>query len=168
MSDPALSAFLENTLKEEIVPFVSDDIAATTVFADSVKERFKNPYLNHQLTSIALNSISKWRARNLPSFTDYYNKFGKIPTYLTIGFSYLMMLYSNVKLVDGKYFVKMPTRTIELLDNAEYLEYFANGGSVEDFMKDVNAWGEDLTLYNGFLDAVKNNLELIKNGTKLI
>ncbi len=168
MSDPALSKFLDDTLKDEIVPFVSDDIAATTSFADSVKERFKNPYLNHQLTSIALNSISKWRARNLPSFTDYYNKFGKIPACLTIGFSYLMTLYSNVKSVDGKYMVEMPTRTVELIDNKEYFEYFINGGSVEEFMKDTVTWGEDLTLYNGFAEAVKNNMELIKNGNKLI
>ena len=44
MVSEKLSAFVENTLKEEIIPFVSDDIAATTAFADSVKERFLNPY----------------------------------------------------------------------------------------------------------------------------
>ena len=74
MNDEKLSAFVERTLKEEIIPFVSDNIEATTAFADSVKERFMNPYLNHQLVSISLNSISKWRARVLPSFKDYYAK----------------------------------------------------------------------------------------------
>ena len=83
MNDSKLCAFLQNTLKEEIIPFVSDDIAATTEFANSVTERFLNPYLNHQLISISLNSISKWRARDLPSFTDYYNANGKIAKYLT-------------------------------------------------------------------------------------
>ena len=68
MTNDKLKKFLNETLDEEIIPFVSDDINATKEFADSVTDRFMNPYLNHQLTSIALNSISKWRARNLPSF----------------------------------------------------------------------------------------------------
>ncbi len=57
MKDEKLSAFVQNTLTEEINPFVSDDLTATTAFANSITGRFLNPYLNHQLTSIALNSI---------------------------------------------------------------------------------------------------------------
>ena len=60
-----------------------------------------NPFLNHQLVSISLNSISKWRARVLPSFKDYYAEHGKIARNLTIGFSYLMALYSTLKEKDG-------------------------------------------------------------------
>jgi tagaturonate reductase len=84
MTDEKLSAFVENTLKEEIIPYVSSDIAATTVFANSVKDRFMNPFLNHQLVSISLNSISKWKARVLPSFKDYYADHGEIAPNMTI------------------------------------------------------------------------------------
>ena len=125
MVDKKLSAFVEDTLKAEIIPFVSSDIQATTVFANSVKDRFMNPFLNHQLTSISLNSISKWRARDLPSFTDYYNENGKIPTNLTIGFSYLMAIYSNAKKAeDGKYYVELPSRKVQIIDDEPYLAYF--------------------------------------------
>lgn len=93
MTDKCLYKFVNDTLTSEIIPFVSDDVAATTAFADSVKERFLNPYLNHQLTSIALNSISKWKARDLPSFKDYYETHGTIPQNLTKGFACLMALY---------------------------------------------------------------------------
>ncbi len=168
MSDASLFAFLDGTLKDEIVPFVSDDVAATTGFADSVKERFRNPYLNHQLISIALNSISKWRARVLPSFSDYYAKYGKLAPRLTVGFSYLMMIYSSIKAKDDKYIVDLPTRTVEIKDDKPYLDYFANGGSVEEFMKNEQVWGEDLSKYEGFVDAVTENLKSIKNGIKLI
>ena len=168
MSDESLYAFLDGALKDEIIPFVSDDIAATTGFAESVKERFRNPYLNHQLISIALNSISKWRARVLPSFSDYYAKNGKIAPLLTIGFSYLMMIYSSIKQDGDKYTVALPSRTVEIKDDKPYLDFFANGGSVVDFMKDENVWGEDLSKYEGFVDAVNANLTAIKNGTKLI
>ena len=169
MNNEKLYKFLNDTLTEEIIPFVSDDIAATTSFAESVKERFFNPYLNHQLTSIALNSISKWKARDLPSFSDYYDKYGKIPHNLTVGFSYLMATYKSVKKEnDGKFYVALPTRKIELKDDLPYLEYFANGGSVSAFMKDEKIWGVNLDGFNGFTAAVENNIQKIESGISLL
>ena len=168
MTNERLSKFLEDTLNEEIIPFVSSDIKATTEFASSVKDRFLNPFLNHELISISLNSITKWRARDLPSFKDYYEKYGKIPTNLTIGFSYLMAIYSSIYNEDGKYLVDLPTRTVEIKDDIPYLEYFANCNSIEEFMQDVNVWGEDLTQYKDFLFTVICNVNEIKDGNNLI
>ncbi len=153
MEDPALCAFFQNTL-EEIIPFVSEDEAMTRRFAAAVEQRFRNPYLNHQLTSIALNSISKWRARNLPTFKDYYERNGVIPPYMTVGFSYLMYMYK--------------TRYESLLDDAENLEYFAAGKSVEGFMANADVWGEDLTAYPGFAEAVLQNICRIEKGERLV
>ena len=165
MTDKAVLSFVKNTLNDEIIPFVSDDIQATKAFADSVIERFFNPYLNHRLTSIALNSISKWRARDLPSFKDYYERFGKIPRGLTVGFSYLMATYKSVKRgEDGKYYVELPCQTIELKDDIPYLGYFADGGCVIEFMKDEKVWGEDLTRYKGFAEEVRKNVKSICGG----
>ena len=157
----------EKTLKEEIVPFVSDDVAATTVFAESITERFLNPYLNHLLVSISLNSISKWRARDLPSFKDYYERFGKIPERLTVGFSYLMATYMGLEKRGEEFFVKLPTREVEIKEDKPYLEYFAAKKPLLDFMKDVNVWGEDLTAYAGFADSVLQNIEKINAFDKL-
>lgn len=168
MQDAKLSKFLQDTLTNEIVPFVSDDIAATTVFAESITERFLNPYLNHLLTSISLNSISKWRARDLPSFKDYYEKHGKIPALLTIGFSYLMATYMGLEKKGESFMVKLPTREVEIIDDKPYLEYFAAKKPLKDFMADVNVWGEDLTSYEGFYNAVAENVEKINKGISLI
>ena len=168
MVDKKLSAFVEDTLKAEIIPFVSSDIAATTVFADSVKDRFMNPFLNHQLVSISLNSISKWRARVLPSFKDFYAQYGEVPPCITIGFSYLMAMYSSIEKQGDKYMVKVPNREIELKDDLPYLEYFANGGSVVEFMAKADVWGEDLTAYAGFADVLFGNVEKIKKGICLL
>ncbi len=168
MMNEKLRSFLLDTLENEIVPFVSSDISATKVFADSVLDRFANPYLNHQLTSIALNSISKWRARNLPSFKDYYEKHGVVAPNMTKGFAYLMQLYRSVSECDGKYMASLPCRKIEVIDDKPYLDYFAGGGSVEAFMKDEKVWGEDLTAYDGFLSAVTKYIEALENGESLI
>lgn len=164
MQDAKLSAFVKNTLDEEIIPFVP----GSEQFADDVQERFRNPYLNHQLTSIALNSISKWRARVLPSFQDNYKKSGVIPPWLTIGFSYLMALYSRVEKSGDGYSAKLPSRTIQVLDEQLYLEHFANGGSIEAFMADTQIWGEDLTAYEGLLTTVLENVEKINAGECLL
>ena len=155
MVDEFLRSFLEETLENEIIPFVSNDISETKKFANSVVDRFLNPYLNHQLTSIALNSISKWRARNLPSFKDYYSKFGVIPKNLTYGFASLMKIYSGVKFLDGKYYFDLKERRIELNDDISYLNYFANGGDIKSFMSNEGVWGEDLTNYKGFYNKVE-------------
>ena len=165
MKDKEMSAFITDTLEREIIPFVSDDVAATKVFADGIVDRFMNPFLNHMLTSIALNSISKWRARDLPSFKDYYARYGEIPVNLATGFSYLMAIYKSVKKgTDGKYYAALPTKKTELNDDAEYLEYFANGGCVIDFMKNEKAWGEDLTKYSGFAEFVKRIVHELSGG----
>ena len=168
MNDEKLCAFLQRTLNEEIIPFVSDDIAARTAFADSVIERFQNPYLNHQLVSISLNSISKWRARVLPSFKDYYQTYGKLPQNLVVGFSYLMALYSMVEKNGDVFTVRVPSRVIELKDDLPYLTYFAAKKPIGAFMANADIWGEDLTQYAGFYDAVVANVEKIKKGICLI
>ncbi len=153
MSDEKTYNFFKKSAAE-IVPFVSNDIEATQAFADAVEERFFNPYLNHQLWSIALNSISKWRARVLPTFSDYYKKNGKIAPNLTVGFSYLMYLYQ--------------TRIDEVKDDQPYLDYFKAGKPVKDFMANAEVWGEDLTAYKGFYEAVEENLQKIAKGAVLI
>lgn len=163
MKDVKLSNFVENTLTNDIIPFVSDDIQATTKFANDVKERFLNPFLNHQLTSIALNAISKWKARDLCSFVDYYNVKKEIPRYLTIGFAYLINMYQHIEKIDDKFVCHLPNRDIEVKDDLKYLEYFVKN-NVHDFISDNDIWGMDLSQFNNFESALNQYLSMIKQG----
>ena len=153
MTNETLYRFFRASL-EEIVPFVSSDRSMTERFAADVEERFRNPYLNHQLTSIALNSISKWRARVLPTFRDFFAANGRIPEHLTVGFSCLMHLYR--------------TKYAELKDDAEVLSFFASGKALKDFLSDRNIWGEDLTAYPQFLETVTAQIERLARGESLL
>jgi tagaturonate reductase len=159
---------VESTLKNEINPYVSSDLAATAAFAGSVKDRFRNPFLNHMLVSISLNSISKWKARVLPTFKDYYEANGRLAPNLTVGFSYLMALYMRAERSENGYTVDLGTGVIELKDEEAYLAYFAEKRPIRHFMADESVWGEDLTRYEGFYDAVVNNIQKIQNGACLI
>ena len=153
MTNETLYRFFRASL-EEIVPFVSSDRSMTERFAADVEERFRNPYLNHQLTSIALNSISKWRARVLPTFRDFFAANGRIPEHLTVGFSCLMHLYR--------------TKYAELKDDAEVLSFFASGKPLKDFLSDRTVWGEDLTAYPQFLETVTAQTERLARGESLL
>lgn len=153
MTSETLYRFFRASL-EEIVPFVSPDRSMTERFAAEVEERFRNPYLNHQLTSIALNSISKWRARVLPTFRDFFAANGRIPEHLTVGFSCLMHLYR--------------TRYAELKDDAAVLSFFASGKPLKDFLTDSSVWGEDLTAYPQFFDTVTAQTERLAHGESLL
>lgn len=153
MTNETLYRFFRASL-EEIVPFVSSDRSMTERFAADVEERFRNPYLNHQLTSIALNSISKWRARVLPTFRDFFAANGRIPEHLTVGFSCLMHLYR--------------TKYAELKDDAEVLSFFASGKLLKDFLSDRTVWGEDLTAYPQFLETVTAQTERLARGESLL
>lgn len=168
MNDKTLSKFVDDTLVNDIIPFVSNDIQMTTKFANEVKERFMNPFLNHQLTSIALNSISKWKARDLCSFEDYYKVNGRIPTYLTIGFAYLVNMYMNIRKDGDKFTCKLPSRTIEVKDDLCYLEFFESGKTLHDFMSDEKTWGVDLTSFKDFEETINKYLAEIKAGKNLI
>lgn len=153
MTNETLYRFFRASL-EEIVPFVSSDRSMTERFAADVEERFRNPYLNHQLTSIALNSISKWRARVLPTFRDFFAANGRIPEHLTVGFFCLMHLYR--------------TKYAELKDDAEVLSFFASGKPLKDFLSDRTVWGEDLTAYPQFLETVTAQTERLARGESLL
>lgn len=153
MTNETLYRFFRASL-EEIVPFVSSDRSMTERFAADVEERFRNPYLNHQLTSIALNSISKWRARVLPTFRDFFAANGRIPEHLTVGFSCLMHLYR--------------TKYAELKDDAQVRSFFASGKPLKDFLSDRTVWGEDLTAYPQFLETVTAQTERLARGESLL
>lgn len=70
MADPVIRTQLDQSVFGEIVPTVHMPQEKAEAFAKAVFERFENPFVKHALLSISLNSISKWRARVLPSFKD--------------------------------------------------------------------------------------------------
>ena len=79
-----------------------------------------------------------------------------------------MALYSSINLKDGKYTVKLNNKDVEFKDDLPYLEYFANGGAIKEFMANEQVWGEDLTTYPDFYEKVSENIAKIEKGICLI
>jgi tagaturonate reductase len=74
---PEIGPWLERVLFEEIVPVIADRAPEAEAFARATLDRFRNPFLRHQLSSIALNHETKVKTRLLPTLADYRARFGK-------------------------------------------------------------------------------------------
>lgn len=124
MNDGIISDFMDNTIYEEIIPTLDlpkDDLME---FADAVKGRFMNPFIRHELLSIALNSVSKWRARCLPSVIEYYNRFKKIPDRLAFSLAALINFYCSSERGDNCLVGHRGLDTYPIRDDAAVLDFF--------------------------------------------
>ena len=72
-------------------------------FAASVTDRFQNPFIDHALLSISLNSTAKWKARVLPSLEGYLEKTGPVPPCLSASLAFYLAFYKGIGFVDGAF-----------------------------------------------------------------
>ena len=93
MQNEAIRGFLEKTMFDEIIPTLDLPKKDLSSFAASVIDRFDNPYIDHQLLDIALNSASKWKARVMPSLTEYVKRAGSLPKRLTFSLAAFIDFY---------------------------------------------------------------------------
>lgn len=168
MHDDVIGAFLHRAMFDEIIPTLTLPKDELEGFANSVIERFKNPYIDHRLLSITLNSFSKWRARVMPSVKEYAERFGKLPRLLTFSFAALMQFYTGAFDAQGKYIGKRGEETYEILDDKQALEFCAaHCADIDRYVESLCAatefWGEDLSLIPGFAQQVKEDLALIRS-----
>ena len=141
------------------LPFEESEVLA---YSDEVMDRFRNPFIKHALSDIALNSISKFKVRVLPSLLQYYNDHKQLPTNLTFSFACLIQFYKGV----------WNDKVLPIKDTPEIVEEFNNAWSLVDLELVVNAvlsneefWGEDLTKINGLSqDIVFALSEIESNG----
>ena len=175
MNDELILSFMQHTLYDEVIPTLAlpkDDLMA---FAEAVTGRFKNPYIKHALLSICLNSVSKWRARCMPSLLGYVEKEGKLPERLTFSLASLMGLYHGGKLVDGKLECQRNGKPYVLQDDAAVLEFFAGNSDkpaaemAKLFLSNEAFFGQDLTQIPGLLEYVACALEdILAKGMKAV
>ena len=127
-------------------------------------ERFRNPYLEHDLISISLNSISKYKTRVLPSVLEYIKRENALPKRLLFSLAALIAFYRGDR--NG---VNIP-----LKDDQSVLDFFAAQWVAIDVkaiakatLQNVDFWGQDLTQFNGLLEEVTTSLIAInKHGMK--
>ena len=96
MEDPLFVSFLKQGVYEEIIPTLDLDLEDLKNFADSVLDRFRNPYIKHHLKEIAVNSKLKFETRILPSILEYHNRKNEWPEALTLAYASYMAYGGDV------------------------------------------------------------------------
>ncbi len=137
VSDPIIGKFVRDFIFEEVNPTIALPKDEMTAFANSVIERYQNPYIRHELMSIALNSTTKFKTRLLPTLTDYVKIKGELPKHLLFAFAALVEFHKGKR---GK-------EDIKLADDPAYLAHWkqlwANfNGDYKKLAKDVLGWKE--------------------------
>lgn len=173
MQNENIAGFMNKMLNDEVIPTLVDHLDKNDLdeFASAVKDRFNNPFVNHELMSISLNSTSKWKARNMPSFLQYIEKNGKLPVCLTMSLAAYIAFYSNdiSELTDAGLICKRPAgNTYTVSDDRWVLEFYYEhrNDSEEDLVRAVlgnkKMWDRDLNDIAGLTDAVVKDLKKIR------
>lgn len=135
MDDELVFSFMKQGLFEEIIPTLDLPKDELEQFANDVIERFKNPFIKHYLLSIALNSVSKYQVRVLPSVLEYINQHNEEPKRLVFSLAALIAFY----------------RTDAANDNPDVME-FMKTASTGDILAKTEYWGTDLTFLKPSID----------------
>jgi len=165
---PVVGKFLRDAIFEEIIPTLDLGREELEQFANEVIDRFRNPYIKHQLMSISLNSFSKFETRVLPSILEYVRRKGAVPQRLAFSLASTLAFYKG----------KRDEEEIKLNDDAHVLELMKNvwttatGGNeeaIKNLVTEVLAyskvWKQDINQVEGLTEAVTNHLTNIeKNG----
>ncbi len=97
MEDPVIHGFMNKTIYDEIIPTLDLPRADLEDFAAAVSQRFNNPYIDHALLDISLNSTAKWKARVMPSLLEYVKRLGELPRCITFSFAAYIAFYHNAR-----------------------------------------------------------------------
>lgn len=170
LEDENIMKFMTSVIYDEVIPTLDlpkDDLLS---FADAVIDRFKNPFIKHSLLAISLNSVSKWKARCLPSFKVYVEQNNAVPKSLAFSLASLIAFYNGFELRDNALIGKRGEGEYKIQDDAFVLDFFNNNKdlSADDIAKavlsNVNFFGEDLSavldtneLVSGYLKDIKEN-----------
>jgi tagaturonate reductase len=160
IEDKVTGQFVKELIYDEIIPTLDLPIEELHSFAEAVLNRFRNPFMQHFLLSISLNSMSKFKTRDLPSLLDYYNRKRELPKKLVFSLAALISFYKG----------KRGEEEIPLADDQDVLDLFKvqwsqyNGtiDSIKDIVSNVlgyeRVWEIDLNQVPGLTTAITNDL----------
>ena len=134
-------SFVNKAIFDEINNVLPMEKAELDSFADEILDRFRNPFVKHQLADIALNSISKFKVRVLPSLLEYVEKYDKLPTHLTFAFACLIRFYRG----------SWKGETLPIKDSDQVKAFFKNAWASDDAeevvqktLSNTEYWDQDL------------------------
>ncbi|NJW52111.1 tagaturonate reductase [Salinimicrobium oceani] len=160
VDDAFTGKFVKNAIFEEINPTLDLAEEELDSFAAEVLDRFRNPFIKHQLASIALNSVSKFKVRVLPSLLEFQERRSELPVRLTFAFACLIRFYKG----------EWQGRQLPVQDDVQITEFFKETwtlGTAEAVVEKVLSrreyWDQDLTTVPELKDQLIIALEELED-----
>lgn len=170
IEDSVIERYVTGFFDDEAIPTLELDKRELESFADLVLKRFRNPYIKHRLSDIALNSVSKWKTRCLPTMLDLISE-GKDTKHLTFSLAALLAFYRGKYDEKGHYtasrMYKGKAAIYEIRDERAVLDTFADAAEydIPDYVKTIlsneNLWGMSLDGIDGLACRVTDYLTSI-------
>ncbi|MCR3760355.1 tagaturonate reductase [Clostridium felsineum] len=160
VEDEVIGRYLKDLVYDEIIPTLDLPVDELKYFAGAVLERFLNPFVNHYLMSIALNSMPKFETRDLPSLLEYTKRKGQLPKKLVFSLAALIEFYKgkrgeeDIKLADGEDVLALYKELWSKFDGSDA----SYRNIVETVLGYEKNWKMNLNNVEGLTDAVTENL----------
>ncbi|HWV32719.1 MAG TPA: tagaturonate reductase [Dyadobacter sp.] len=177
MENAETAQFIADVMLKELAPAIpyAVDSAQAQEFGNQVLDRFRNPFIRHQLIDITVQYTAKMKMRNIPTLLNHYQKSDDVPVLFAKGFAAFLRFMKPVMHKDNAYFGERDGQQYPIrCDAAAYFdEKWKNAASPVDLaqqvLSDVSLWDTDLTLLPGFADAVKGYMtEPVFTGTSTL
>lgn len=168
MEDDVIRGFMNKAIYDEIIPTLDLPREELIGFAAAVTERFGNPYIDHSLLAIALNSTAKWKARVMPSLLEYEKRTGRLPSCLTFSFAAYLSFYHNGREKGKNCLIgKRGADRYEIRDDQWVLDFYFDHRDDDSrtiaraVINNERMWGNALSALAGFEEAVAEALARI-------
>jgi tagaturonate reductase len=158
---PVVGKYIHKVQFEELMQTLNLPMDELQKFAADVLERFNNPYVDHQVTSIMLNSFPKYETRDLPGVKTYLERKGELPKGLVFGLAAIITYYKGGNRFDGAEIV--PNDAPEIMQLLKDL--WATGDTLrvaEGVLAAEFIWHENLNNIPGMTQLVKEYLDKIQ------
>ena len=159
--DKVIGKYIHKVMFEELMETLNLPKAELEKFANDVLERFNNPFVDHQVTSIMLNSFPKFQTRALPGLKEYLKRKGKLPEGLVLGLAAILTYYKGGNRTDGTAIIPNDDpKNISLMKTL-----WATGSTREvagQILAAEEIWGEDLNGIPGLADKIVYYLDAIQ------
>jgi tagaturonate reductase len=159
---PVVGKYINKVMCEELMETLNLPKEELQKFAADVLERFVNPFVDHQVTSIMLNSFPKYETRDLPGLKTYLARKGELPKGLVLGLAAIITYYKGGVREDGAEIV--PNDAPEIM--ALLKELWATGDTrkvAEGVLAEESIWKSNLNAIPGLTDLVVQYLDSIQS-----
>lgn len=157
VGDEDVGPFIRRMLEEEVLPGLELSRDELLLYTQSVWDRFCNPFVQHQLLDIALNGVSKFRTRILPSLLDYVEQKKQLPMKLVFSLSSLIYFYRAhaEKIKDDETVLTFMKEAFEEVNQS-------NEAIAAKILSCESLWGRNLTDIHDLVHAVAHQLTFIQ------